>query len=308
MEPTDRRGLLGAGAAAALSVTGVAATPGAARDIDPELPAHWNDLLDLLGRHDEMFGPNDVLAAVWHQLGMIAEHRRIARGALRSQLLRVESRWAEFAAWLSGDAGQLRSRDVWTDRALRLAREAHYPDMVAFVSRRQSEWAAQERDGRGAVAFAETGLRVRGASAQTRSLCARQAALGYALGGNASPSERHIANAYTLVEDADSPAPPWAGGFRCTANSIRHAEARCWISTRPRKAIALYEGVLREWQRDLTRDRGVHQARLGLACAAAGEHDRAEAEGRKALAIARATKSVTTTRELKRLGEALAAR
>ena len=74
---------------------------------------------------------------------------------------------------------------------------------------------------------------------------------------------------------------------------------------RPRKAIALYEGVLREWPRDLTRDRGVHQARLALACAAAGERDRAEAEGRKALAIARATKSATATRELKRLGKIL---
>jgi hypothetical protein len=76
---------------------------------------------------------------------------------------------------------------------------------------------------------------------------------------------------------------------------------------RPRKAIPLYEGVLHEWPRDLARDRGVHQARLALACAAAGERDRAEVEGRKALAIARATKSSLVARELKQLGKALSA-
>jgi hypothetical protein len=53
------------------------------------------------------------------------------------------------------------------------------------------------------------------------------------------------------------------------------------------------------------RDRGLHQARLAVACAAAGELDRAHAEGRKALAITRTTKSSGAARELKRLGAAL---
>jgi hypothetical protein len=55
------------------------------------------------------------------------------------------------------------------------------------------------------------------------------------------------------------------------------------------------------------RDGGLHQARLGLACAAAGELDRAEAEGRKALAMQRATKSGIAARELRRLGQTLSA-
>jgi hypothetical protein len=307
VEPTDRRGLLGAGAAAVLGVAGGAAVPAAAREVDPELPEHCNGLLNLLGRHDEMFGPNDLLAAVRHQLGMIAEQRQAARGELRTRLLRVESRWTEFAAWLSGDAGQLRRRDVWTDRAMRLAREADCPDMVALVNRRLSEWAVQERDARGAVAFAETGLRVRSASAQTRSLCARQAAIGHALGRDATACERRLAEAYSLVEDNDSPAPLWAGEFRCTLDSVRHAEARCWLFMQPRKAIPLYEGVLREWPRDLMRDRGVHQARFARACAAADERDRAEVEGRQALAVARATGSSIAMRELKQLGRVLSA-
>jgi len=72
-----------------------------------------------------------------------------------------------------------------------------------------------------------------------------------------------------------------------------------------RRAIGLYEGVLHNWPRHRVRDRGLHQARLAVACAAAGELDRAHVEGRKALAITRTTKSSGAARELKRLGAAL---
>jgi hypothetical protein len=58
--------------------------------------------------------------------------------------------------------------------------------------------------------------------------------------------------------------------------------------------------------RDLARDGGLQQARLALACAAAGEHDRAKAEGPKARAIARTTKSSIAARELQQLGATLA--
>jgi hypothetical protein len=69
----------------------------------------------------------------------------------------------------------------------------------------------------------------------------------------------------------------------------------------------LHQDALREWPRVEARDGGIVQARLALACAKAGEPDRATVEGRKALAVARATNSTTAKRELKRLQLALAA-
>jgi hypothetical protein len=56
------------------------------------------------------------------------------------------------------------------------------------------------------------------------------------------------------------------------------------------------------------RDGGLHQARLALACAACGEHDRARAESSRALAIFKTTRSTTIARELKRLGPKLSAK
>jgi transcriptional regulator with XRE-family HTH domain len=306
VDPTTRRGLLDAGAIAALGGLGVAgstAAPAAAREIDPELPEHSTNLLRLLGRHDEMFGPRDVLASVRHEISLIAEHRRAARGELRTALMRVESRWAELAAWLSEDSGRRRARDAWTDRALRLAQDAGYSDMVAFARGRRSEWAS---DAQRAVAYAEDALRVPGTSAQTRAWCSRQAAISHAMAGDAASCERHLADAYGLLDD-DSPAPPWAGESRVDRTGTRAAEARCWLMMAPAKAVGLYEDALRNWPQAEARDGAVHQARLAIACAQTGEIDRAKAEGRRALAITKSTKSATATRELRRLRDVLAA-
>jgi hypothetical protein len=75
--------------------------------------------------------------------------------------MRVESRWAQFAAWLSNDSGQIRKRNEWADHALHLARDADYRDMIAFVHLRQSQWAAQDVNADRAIALAEAALRVR---------------------------------------------------------------------------------------------------------------------------------------------------
>lgn len=304
MDPTNRRGLLGAGAAAALGLSATTA-PASAREIDPELPAHWERLLGLLGSLDAVFGAADVLAAARREIGLIAEHRTIAHGELRIELLRVESRWCAFASWLSNDTGDLELRDAWMARALKLAEEADYADGRAFARMRQSQWSSQDHDARRAIVFADAALRVPRVNEQTRTMCALRAALGHALAGNADLCERHVADAYRLVERGSH--APLAHTEAVTVHHVRAGEARCWISLRPSRAITLYEAALRDWPRDRPRDRGLHQARFALACAGAGERDRAEVEGRKALTIARATKSSVAVHELKRLGQALSA-
>ena len=78
---------------------------------------------------------------------------------------------------------------------------------------------------------------------------------------------------------------------------MRCWEARCWAALAPAKAVALYDSVLRNWPRHRTRDGGLYLARLANACADAGERDRAHAEGRKALGIARTTRSSVAARD-----------
>jgi transcriptional regulator with XRE-family HTH domain len=308
VDPLSRRSLLGAGVEAALSLSATTA-PTAAHEIDPELVTHWMKLLRVLSRHDAMFGPHDVLATVSHQLQLIAQHRRIARGGMRTELLRVESHWAEFASWLSNDAGDARGRESWGDRSLQLAREAGHQDMVAWVLMRQSQWACNRPEPPRVVALAQAAGRTRGASEEIRALCALQEAQGHALGDDPVRCERSIADAHGLLDDADGTRTLQEdlGRRDVTPSYVLAAEARCWVRLRPRKAIAMLEDALARWPRDRTRGRGIHQARLALACAVAGEPDRAAAEGITALDIAQATRSDLAVRELNRVDRRLAA-
>jgi transcriptional regulator with XRE-family HTH domain len=309
VDPLSRRSLLGAGAGAVAGLNATTA-PTAAREIDPALVSHWTRLLRVLGRHDAMFGPHEVLGAVRHELGLIAEHREIARGELRTQLLSVEAHWSDFAGWLSNDTGDPAHRDYWSDRALRLAREAGDCDLVAWVLLRRSRRAVQEQDASGAVACAEAARRIRGASERIQALCALKEAQGHALMGDASSCERSLADAHALLGSRGVTAElgePLGGQEDATAPYVLAAEARCWLWLRPAAARAMLEQVVGLLPHDRTRSRAIQQARLAQACAAAGQPDRAAAEGIEALDIARSTRSDLTLRELRRLDRQLAA-
>jgi hypothetical protein len=130
---------------------------------------------------------------------------------------------------------------------------------------------------------------------------------------HADSCERSLADTAHLLanmpaSESTESTTPWEDLCKdaISAPHVRAAAARCWLSLRPQKAIAMLEDVLPRWPRHETCDRGLHQARLALACAAAKEPDRATVEGMKALGIARKTRSDLIVRELKRLDQRLA--
>jgi hypothetical protein len=171
---------------------------------------------------------------------------------------------------------------------------------MAWARARQAQWT----DPSSAIRIAESGLRAARAGAQTRALCAVRAAHAHAQLGNADATERLLATAYELAAK-DSPTPPLSVSVTLAEHVVRCWEARCWPALSPAKGVALYDSVLRDWPRRRTRDGGLYLARLARACADAGELDRARAEGRKALAMARTTRSSVAARGLKRLAASL---
>jgi transcriptional regulator with XRE-family HTH domain len=281
---------------------GLAAAPAAAHEVDPALPDHWERLLAILGAHDAARGPREALGVARRELRVIAEHREVARGKLRVTLMGVEARWAVFAGWLCEDAGDRRGRAALVERALCLARESDHPDLVAWARARQAEWSEALR----AARLAEAGLRTPRAGAHTRALCAVRAAHAHAQIGDAEAVERMLVEAHKFAAQ-DSPAPPLAASLAVAEHVVRRWEARCWAALEPVTGVALYDEVLRAWPRGWRRDGGLYVARLARACADAGEPERARAEGRKALAVARATNSSVAVRELTRLTTALRA-
>jgi transcriptional regulator with XRE-family HTH domain len=306
----SRRSLIGAGVGAALGLD-VTTASALARPLDPGLAEYWTTLLRVLARHDAMFGPHDALGTVRHSLDLLAEHRQTASGELRTQLVSVESRWSWFAGALCNDSGDWRRRDVWTDRALRLAQEAGDQDMVAWVLMWQSRWAAMRPEPQTAILLADAAGRTPGISKRIRGLCALRAAQGHALANDTASCERSLADAHGLLDQTaqSEHLTLWEDLGRQddgVSPYVLAAEARCWLQLHPARAIGMLEEVLRLWPQDRTRGRGIHHARLALACAADNEPERAAAEGVKAVEIVRTTKSDVTVRELKRLDQDLA--
>jgi transcriptional regulator with XRE-family HTH domain len=294
-----RRGLAEAGVAAVVGL-GVAAVPASAREVDPALPGHWERLLAIIGTHDAAHGPHGVVGAACRELWLITSYREVARGDLRTALMRMEARWAVYAGWLCEDTGDPRGRDALVQRALCLAREADDPDLVAWALARQAQWT----DLSSAAGIAETGLRTPCAGAHTRALCAVRAAHAHAHIGNADATERLLARAHDLAAKNSAP-PPLSVSVPLGEHVVRCWEARCWAALSPAKGVALYDSLLRDWPRGRTRDGGLYLARLANACVNAGEFDRARTEGRKAFAIARTTRSRVAARELAQLATTL---
>jgi transcriptional regulator with XRE-family HTH domain len=300
LNPTDRHGLMDARVAAALG-PGTAVAPAAARAIDPALPGHLKSLLAILGAHDATYGPREVLDTVRRELRVIAGHRQAARGDLRTELMRVEARWTIYAAWLCKDTGDRRGRAALLERALQLAREADHPDLMAWARARQAQWTDPSR----AIRLAEAALRTPRARAHTRALCAVRAAYAHAHIADTDTTARLLADAHELAA-RESASPPLPADTPLSGFLVRCWEARCWALLEPAKGVALYDDLLRDWPRTIgRRDGSLYQARLAIACATSGELDRARAEGRKALTIARATNSATAARELRQLHDLL---
>jgi hypothetical protein len=302
VDPTNRRGLLGGAAGVALTVAALGPAPAAAREVDPALPSHWTALLALLGAADDAHGPRDVVGVAQRELRLIADHRAVARGELRDELMRVEARWAVHAAWLCEDSGDRGGRDVLLNHAIDLAREADHPDVTAWAHARQAQWS----DPAQALRIAVTGMRTPRASPQARALCAMRAAHAHALLDDGPSAEQMLAQAEGLV-GRESPPPPMSRDSPTDLHDVRCWAARCWAALAPGRGVTLYDRVLATWPREEARDGALFRARLALACAEAGELDRARAEGRRALRETRLAGSVSAERELRRLGAALAA-
>ncbi|MGH2941949.1 MAG: helix-turn-helix domain-containing protein [Solirubrobacteraceae bacterium] len=272
-------------------------------EVDPALAEHCTSLLAIFGAHDAAHGPRAVLPVAQRQLQMLTTQRETARGDLRTEVMRIEARWAVHVAWLCEDTGDRRGRAALLEHALQLAREADAPDLVAWVRARQAQWT----DPFNAIRLAEAGLRTPRASAHTRALCGVRAALAHARIGDRDTTARLLADAHMLVGQ-ESPPPPLAADTSLSGFLVRCWEARCQAVLEPATGMALYDEVLRDWPPAIgRRDRGLYQARLAIAYATAGELDRARAEGRTALAIARATNSTTIARELRQLHDLLRA-
>lgn len=308
---TNRRQIL----SSALGLLG-AATPGAAwlyhrpggeadATVDPAIVEHFAALRAVLVDSDSRLGAAWVLPTVGHQLAVIAELRRNVRGRLHDQLLSTESRWAEFAGWLSDDFGDPAAGERWLSRSLALAQEAGDRDFAAFLFARMAQPAAgSDREQDRILGLAQAASRVGTTHPYVQAFATLQRAHGHAFAGQTRAFEAAVDQARGLVGRRPVSADD-LGSF-CTIPYVMAQEAEGWLRLgRPRAAARRFGDALAMWPASYQRERGLYLSRAAAAHVADREPDQAATLALQAWELADVTRSSRVARQVVAVGRQL---
>ncbi|MFJ8815175.1 helix-turn-helix domain-containing protein [Amycolatopsis thermoflava] len=273
-----------------------------------ELVAHLRDQWHLLVKTDNLFGPRLALTSVHSHLDTIGDLLTVTRGPARREVAQLAAQYAESAAWLHEDAGDLDRAVYWTNRALEWAHEADDRGMLAWTLFRRSQQAAACGDAGQTLGLAHAALQDDGAlSGPMRAALAQQQAHGYALDGDGSSALRTLDEALTwAATDTAGDARSGHGSF-CTESYLELQRASCWLTLQqPHHAVEVFERALPALPAVYRRDRGVALGRYAAACVAIDELEHAATLAHDALDIARSAGSGRAEREVQAVGRRLA--
>jgi transcriptional regulator with XRE-family HTH domain len=256
-----------------------------------ELVSHLSDQWHGLVKTDNLLGPRHALGAVRVHLGVIDALLQAARPAARQRVLRIGARYAESAAWLNEDAGDLRAAQYWTGRAMEWALEAGDRPMVAWTLFRRSQQVMRSRDAAQVAGLAAAARREADAELAPPGMAAilQQEAHAHALDGVEAACHRSLDDACDLAAAPDDPGDASGGhGSFCTHAYLDMQRGACWLTLgHPARAIAPLEAAIGALPPAYRRDRGVAFSHQAAALAAVCEPAEAGAAAFNALAIAR---------------------
>jgi transcriptional regulator with XRE-family HTH domain len=271
--------------------------------------AEWLDcmrgLLAEYARTDNAVGPGHLLGIVAQHVAALENMAMNTRDGLARDSLLVASQFAEFAGWLSQDAGDLGQAERWTERADDLIAYEHDPSARAYVLMRKSAIAAERRDPARSVSLAVASARdPERLSPQLQALVHRQVAISHALAGDARLSARAVDTALSVVPDRASDTGHLA---YCTPSYVLMESGVAALQLRsPQLAVERLAEALKMWPAGFERDRGLCLARLALAEALRGNLDAACEIGKQAVDVAKVAGSARTQGVLRILDRRLA--
>jgi tetratricopeptide (TPR) repeat protein len=255
-----------------------------------ELIRLLEDQWHVLVRTDNLLGPRHALGGVRNQLDVIGALLRSVRPPARHQVLQLAARYAESAAWLHEDSGDLTGSRYWTGRSMEWALEAGDRQMMSWVLYRRGEHAAADGDAAAVVGLAAAARR-EGGDLPGPMLAAifQQEAHAHALDGAEAACLAALDEALGRAASSDDPGDATGGhGSFCTPAYVDMQRGRCWLRLgRPEKARAALGSAVQSLPAVYRRDRGVALSALAAAFAALGEPGEAAAAAMQALEVAR---------------------
>ena len=255
-----------------------------------ELIGLLDDQWHALVRTDNLLGPRHALGGVRDQLGVIDTLLRSARPPIRHRVLELGAKYAESAAWLHEDSGDMNGARYWTGRSMEWALEAGDRLMMSWVLFRRGEHAAADGDAAAVAGLAAAAHR-EGKDLPGPMLAAvlQQEAHAYALDGDEAACQAALDQAHGQAASPNDPGDASNGhGSFCTPAYVEMQRGRCWLLLgQPAKARAVLDGAIRSLPPVYRRDRGVALSALATAFAAIGEAGEAAVTATQALAVAR---------------------
>jgi len=255
-----------------------------------ELIGLLDDQWHALVRTDNLLGPRHALGGVRAQLGVIDSLLRSVRPPVRYRVLQLGAKYAESAAWLHEDSGDMRGARYWTGRSMDCALEAGDRLMMSWVLYRRGEHAVADGDA-AAVAGLAAAARREGGDLPDPMLAAilQQEAHAYALDGDEAASQAALDRAHEQAASPDDPGDASNGhGSFCTSAYVEMQRGRCWLRLgQPGKARPVLESAIRFLPPVYRRDRGVALSALATAFAGIGEPAEAAEAAAQALGVAR---------------------
>ena len=183
-----------------------------------ELTGLLDDQWHALVRTDNLLGPRHALGGVQEQLGVIDTLLRSVRPPVRHRVLRLGARYAESAAWLHEDSGDMTGARYWTGRSMEWALEAGDRLMISWVLFRRGEHAAADGDAAAAAGLAAAARREgRGLPGPMLAAVLQQEAHAYAIDGDEAACQAALDRAHGQAASPDDPGDASNGhGSFCT--------------------------------------------------------------------------------------------
>jgi transcriptional regulator with XRE-family HTH domain/tetratricopeptide (TPR) repeat protein len=309
MVPMRRRDALAIGAASLLGLNlGTSSASAAAAQQNGTIAA-FRTLFEQTRQLGQIAGPSVVLPTVIAQTHTLRGMAAKASSPTRAELLQLAARYAEYAGWMTQEAGDDRGSLWWTRSAVELATAAGDTELKTYALIRQALITLYRDDAASTIELAQQAQADPRTPARIHGLAALREAQGHALACDPDQCFRALDRAEHLLAKAAEETPDGMALGSATVTSRRQqAMVTGWcLHDLGRSEQA---GELLDQQLALVPDsaRRVHArfgARRALAYAAAGEVDHACTLTHQVLGNADVVDSATIRVDLRRLARTL---
>ncbi|OLF10368.1 helix-turn-helix domain-containing protein [Actinophytocola xanthii] len=309
MVPMPRREALAAGAPALLGLNVGAQVSVDVVGHDATIAA-FRSLFEQVRHLGRTASPSVVLPTVIAQAHTLRGMASTAASPLREDLLRLAARYAEYAGWMTQEAGDDRGAMWWTRTAVTMGNAAGDTELATYALVRQALITLYRDDAAGTIDLARRAQAEPRTSRRVRGLAALREAQGHALACDYDQCQRMIDRAAELLNDTDGTVP---GGPVIGSASVASADLTSLVwgwclhdLGRPREAADILDRELPALPETARRAYARFGARRALAYVAAGDVEHASILSGQVLDSFTLVDSATVRHDLRRLTHTLA--